>query len=148
MADFMLHELQHDRIIFDHAGYRKALGIFNKHYLVQEKHTPLDTGLFMNIEDDDIKKRVIDILATPYALANWGMHKITVVMEEDILKRSVQTAIYSLKMRRLEMMISDNQKQIRESSSEEDILTLISEQKSLLDAKMAFSEQLGRVVIK
>jgi DNA primase len=148
VADYILHELQHDGIVFEHPGYRKIQGIFNDHYLVQQLTTPIDTNTFLSIQDEDINKSVVDIMSTPYALANWGKHKIPITLEEDILKRSVMSAIYSLKMRRLEMMIAENQKQIKESSSEEDILTLISEQKSLLEAKMAFSEQLGRVVLK
>jgi DNA primase len=148
VADYVLHELLHDGIVFEHPGYRKIIGIFNEHYLAQQQTSPIDTNTFLSIQDEDINKSVVEIMSTPYSLANWGKHKIPVTLEENLLKRSVMSAIYSLKMRRLEIMITENQKQIKESASEDDVIVLISEQKILLEAKMAFSEQLGRVVIK
>jgi hypothetical protein len=144
----LLSDLRHDVIIFDHPGYRKIHGIFNEHYLDKELTEAIDMNVFLTIEDDEIKNCVIDILASPYTLANWEKHSIPVTLEENILKRSAESALYSFKMRRLEMMISENQKQLKEAKSEEDALILIAEQQLLLQAKTIFSAKLGRVVIK
>ncbi len=148
VADYALNELHSDAITFDDPSLQKILQMFYDHYIEQGLSTPLDNNVFLTHTDPDISRTAVDILATPYTLAAWDKHKVPVTLEEDMLKRSIQSAVYSLKMRRLEMMITENQKQIKESADEEEVINLVMEQQALLQAKKAFSAQLGRVVIK
>ncbi|HEY6163235.1 MAG TPA: DNA primase [Bacteroidia bacterium] len=148
VAEYIMQELDHDRIDFDAPHYKRLLDFFYEHYIVQQHTDPIPNNFFLSHAEELVSKTAIDILSSPYSLAAWDKHKIPVTLEENMLKRSVQSAIYSLKMRRLEMMITENQKQLKECTNEEDVLILITEQQSLLEAKKAFSAQLGRVVIK
>ncbi len=69
-------------------------------------------------------------------------------MEEDILKKSLYHAVYALKSRKLEMMIHDIQKRLKENPPEEEMLTLMQTQHQLLQAKKTFNALLGRIVLK
>jgi uncharacterized protein YaaW (UPF0174 family) len=90
----------------------------------------------------------VDLISTPYSLAKWEDHSIFTTMEEDILKKSLYNAVYALKSRRLEMMIHDIQKRIKEKPLEEELMTLMQTQHQLLEAKKTFNALLGRIIVK
>jgi hypothetical protein len=90
----------------------------------------------------------VDLLSSPYHLSNWEQHDIFITFEEDVLKKSIYNAIYALKARKLEIMIQDNQKRLRENPPEEEMLTLMQTQQQLLEAKKIFNALLGRIVVK
>ncbi|MBA3972433.1 MAG: hypothetical protein H0X46_09900 [Bacteroidetes bacterium] len=45
-------------------------------------------------------------------------------------------------------MIYDNQKRLKENPPEEELMTLLQTQQSLLEAKKVFNNMLGRIVVK
>lgn len=147
VAEYILHELQHDEIIFENPAYAKLISELNNYFL-SGNATPPPQNFYVHHADSLISSIAIDILSSPYTLANWDKHNIPVKKEEDQLKHSVVSAIMAVKLRRLEKMIIDNQKLIKASETEEELLTLLQEQHALLEAKKHFASQMGRVVIK
>ncbi len=69
-------------------------------------------------------------------------------MEEDVLKKSLYHAVYALKSRRLEMMIHDIQKRLKENPPDEEMMTLMQTQQQLLKTKKELNVLLGRIVVK
>ena len=113
-----------------------------------EKETVPDYSFFINHDNPAISSLTVDLISSPYTLSNWEQHSIYITQEEDILKKSVLNAVYALKSRRLEMMINDIQKRLKENPQEEEMITLMQTQHQLLEAKKIFNALLGRVILK
>jgi len=146
LAELIIHELQHDAITLDNALYNTVLNEFIS--CIEKYQTVPDQKHFINHENMEICSLTVDLLSSPYALSNWEQHDIFITMEEDVLKKSIYNAIYSLKSRKLEMMIHDNQKRLKEGPPEEEMMTLIMTQVQLLEAKKTLNALLGRIIVK
>jgi DNA primase len=145
IADYLINEIQNDHLQFDNLTYGKIFQEFlQKH---NEGITP-DSAYFIQHPDLEICQTAVEIISTPYSLANWEKHNIPVQTEEMILKQSSSHAIYALKIHKIEKMIHDNQKRLKESANYEEQMILVQEQKLLVEAKKAFSALLGRIVLK
>lgn len=144
-AYLLVHELQSDNIIIENLLYNSVFNEFSKHL---EKDVIPDTNYFISHENSAICSLTIDLISSPYTLSNWEQHGIFPVKEEEVLKRSLYNAIYALKSRKLEMMIHDIQKRLKENPPEEELMTLMQTQFSLLEAKKVFNNLLGRIVVK
>jgi DNA primase len=144
-AYLLIHELQHDNIVLENLLYNSVYNEFVQHL---EKNVVPDTNFFISHENDAICSLTIDLISSPYSLANWEQHSIYTIKEEDILKRSLYNAIYALKSRKLEIMIYDIQKRLKEKPPEEELMTLMQTQQQLLEAKKVFNALLGRIVLK
>ncbi len=144
-AYLIIHELQHDNIILENLLYNS---IFNEFVQQLEQENVPDYSFFINHENPSISALTVDLISSPYTLSKWDQHSIYTTMEEDILKKSVLNAVYALKSRRLEMMIHDIQKRLKENPAEEEMVTLMQTQHQLLEAKKVFNNLLGRIVLK
>lgn len=145
VAYLLIHELQNDNIVIENLLYNSVFSEFVEHL---EKDTVPDTNYFISHENAAICSLTIDLISSPYTLSKWEDHGIYPTKEEDILKRSLYNAIYALKSRKIEMMIHDNQKRLKENPPEEEMMALMATQQSLLEAKKVFNNMLGRIVVK
>jgi DNA primase len=145
VADFIVVETEHEQFPFETEVYRKIMEDYVKHH---HEGVALDHNYFVNHADKTVCEVTVDFVTTPYQLSNWERHFIYVHQEIEALHRAALSAINSLQLRRLEVMILDVQKELRESENYEDQLILIQKQKSLVEAKKEFSKKLGRVVLK
>jgi hypothetical protein len=145
VAYLLIHELQHDNIVIENLLYNNVYNEFVQHL---EKGIVPDTNYFITHENSAVSTLTIDLIASPYFLSNWEQHSIYITREEDILKRSVYNAIYALKSRKLEIMMGDIQKRLKENPGEEEMLTLMQTHHSLVEAKKVFNALLGRIVVK
>ncbi len=145
ISQFLIQELQNDNIVINNLLYNSVFNEFVQHL---EKDSVPDTNYFIGHENSAICSLTIDLISSPYTLANWEQHGIYPTEEKTVLKRSVDNAIYALKSRKIEMMIYDIQKRLKENPPEEEMMTLMQTQQSLLEAKKAFNSMLGRIVVK
>ncbi len=145
VAYLLTHELQSDNIVIENLLYNSIFSEFLEHL---EKDSVPDTNYFISHENAAICSLTIDLISSPYSLSKWEDHGIYPTKEEDILKRSLYNAIYALKSRKIEMMIHDNQKRLKENPPEEEMMALMATQQSLLEAKKVFNNMLGRIVVK
>ena len=144
-AYLIIHELQHDNIVLENLLYNS---IFNEFVQQLEKDLVPDYSFFINHENPAISALTVDLISSPYTLSNWEQHSIYITQEEDILKKSVLNAVYALKSRRLEIMIHDIQKRLKEKPEEGEMITLMQTQHQLLEAKKVFNALLGRIILK
>ncbi|HEV7231290.1 MAG TPA: DNA primase [Bacteroidia bacterium] len=145
VSEYVVHEVHGDNIEFENPVYRKLF----QEFILKEDEIP-DTNYFIQHPDPEISKATVEIISTPYSLANWDKHDIEVITEgsKGELKKSVCHAIYALKIRKIEKMIHDNQKRLKESGNYEEQLILVQEQQLLVQAKKSFAALLGRVILK
>ncbi len=145
LAALIVHELLHDAIVFENTIYNDVYNEFVKH--LENDKVP-DYNYFISHENLAICQLTVDLISSPYSLSNWEQHSIYTTMEEDILKRSLYNAVYALKSRRLEMMIHEIQKKIKENPPEDELMALMQTQHQLLAAKRTFNALLGRIIVK
>jgi DNA primase len=147
-AEFLLNELDHDQMHFENPVYHKILDEFRTH--IGHGNIP-DLNYFVNYPGKEVNLLAIDLVTIPYQLSDWEKHFIYVQTEAMVLRRAALHAAHSLKLRSIELMINDKRKQVRELEEQqkfEDMLIVLSELKSLEEAKKHFSSLLGRVVIR
>jgi DNA primase len=145
VAEYVIQHLLHDHIVFENVLYRKIIDVF-----VSASGTGKNLSFhdFVHHSDPDVSRVAVEISSTPYTLADWEKRfGIPVLTEEMLLKKAAETAIYSLKIRHLEKMISENQKQIHSAEDYEAENLLVMHQR-LLQAKIFFARELGRVVVR
>lgn len=145
VAELLIHELQHDNIVLENLLYNS---IYNEFVNQLNQNNIPDYNFFIAHENNAIASLTVDLMSSPYSLSNWEQHSIYITMEEDVLKKSVLNAVYSLKSRRLEMMIYDIQKRLKENPPEEELIQLMQTQHQLLEAKKEFNALLGRIIVK
>lgn len=145
LAALAIHELQHDNIVFENALYNSIYIEFVQH--LDNEKVP-DYNYFISHENTAISYLTVDLISSPYFLSNWEQHSIYTTMEEDVLKKSLYHAVYALKSRRLEMMIHDIQKLLKENPPDEEMMTLMQTQHQLLKTKKELNVLLGRIVVK
>lgn len=144
-AELIIHELQHDNISFENTVYNT---IYNEFVKQLENSVIPDYNHFINHEDLSVASLIVDLISSPYSLSNWEQHSIYITTEEEILAKSIYSAVNALKSRRLEMMIYDIQKKLQEKPSEEEQLQLMQTQHLLLEAKKTLNSLLGRIIVK
>ena len=145
LAALLIHELENDNIVFENPLYKAIYTEFVESINNDIIH---DYNHFINHANNEIAYLTVDLISSPYALSKWEDHSIYPTLEEHILKKSAYHAIYALKSRKLEMMIHDIQKKLKENPPEEEMLSLMQTQQQLLQAKKMFNSLLGRIILK
>ncbi|MCX6294636.1 MAG: DNA primase [Bacteroidetes bacterium] len=145
VAYVIIQELKNDTIILENLLYNTAYNEFVEHL---EKDVIPDINYFINHENSALSSLTIDLISEPYFLSNWEQHGIYPPKEIDILKHSAYKAIYTLKCRKLEMMIYNIQKRIKDNPPEEELMTLLQTNISLQNAYKVFNNILGRIIVK
>ena len=104
---------------------------------------------FIHHENPDISSLAIDLTTFPYTIADWHKkHDILVPNEEDTLKATVEKVIYAFKIKHIMKIISETQKQLQNATSDDDILTLVAQKRSLDEVKNRLTKELGWVVTR
>jgi DNA primase len=120
-----------------------------KEYVKQlENETVPGVNHFLNHENEKISALTVDLISTQYALSNWEDKGIYITKEDDDLKKTAQRAVYTLASKRLETMIHDVEKQLKDCVKEEEIIQLQQLKMGLDKHKKEINLYLGRIVIK
>ena len=145
VAELILHELVQDNIVFQNPAYQF---IYSSYTDGSGKGALPDMNFFVNQGDVIISKTVIDLVSSPYTLAKWEQHNILVQTEDQVLKRSVYSAIYSFKSKHIEKLLEENNQLLKTMNNEEQMMALLQQQKQLIEAKKHFNNLLGRIIVK
>jgi DNA primase len=146
VAQFIHDNLSIDNINFENEIYQK---IFDEYSSALLSGNVPSADYFIHYENSEIAQVAIDLSTFPYSLSDWKKAAdITVTKEDDNLEVVVKYVIYSFKLRKINKMISEIQKQLHEAQSEEEIFTLISQQKIFENAKKNFAKELTWVVLR
>ena len=144
MAQFILEEISGE-IQFDHSVYAEILSEYmsfiNKDELPKPNH-------FIQHSNPVISQVATDVMSSRYELSeNWKKHGIYTDTEDVHLRLAVETAVYSLKVKKIEQLIKSAQDQMKSPDVETQNQALEKMSKLLLLKKM-ISEKLGRTVLR
>ncbi len=152
VGEFIIQDILTDKLVFDNAQCQGIFDAYTEKW--EEKALPGNT-FFTEHEDPLIRQLAIDLLANQHTLSkNWEhRHRIYVTGEEEDLKPRVLYAVYGFKLKKLEKMISETQRQIRDAAAENPpdeslLLELMEKSRDLLSRRRLFAAELNRVVTK
>jgi DNA primase len=142
---FIVNELIEDEYTFENPIYHK---IFSEYKEAFKNELVPGEQFFINHSDTEISDFTISLIATPFQLSpNWfdrkGIHTPT---ELEKLKDLVINSVYSLKLRKIEIMIAEIQEEIK-TADEIDVMLLLKKQFDLQTLRSAVSKQLGRIIL-
>ncbi|MCK9616581.1 MAG: DNA primase [Lentimicrobiaceae bacterium] len=144
VANYILNDLKKDNLEFKNPLYQAISAEFSN----MENAFP-DEQYFFNNPNHTLSVAVIDILSTPYQLSkNWSKKHIVVPLEEEKLKEAVDTSILAFKAKRVEQMITDNIRALKLSTDEEEVISILTQLKSLKDISNIINGKLGRIVTR
>ncbi len=147
VGDFILSELEADEVrpldpVFLRL-YQLFLEAANDVY-------PTDAQLF-NHEDEAISSMAIDLSTDAHELSEmWQKHhQIYITTEEDVLKKSVHTAVYAYKLRHVQHMLKEAGEALKQMGpgEEEEQIRLLEKCMALQQAKMEIARHLSYVFI-
>lgn len=144
-AELILHELAQDNIIFKNQAYQFIYNSYSDG--IANGQLP-DMNSFVSHDDVNISKTVIDLVSSPYTLAEWGRHNILVGTEEENLKATIYKYVNTLKAKYIQRMIDENLKLLKDAADENEIIMFQQKQKQLDEAKSYFNNLLGRIIVK
>lgn len=146
VAEFIIRDLEQDEIALDKPVFQK---IFTEMAEVLQSGIVADKVYFLHHADPAVSTAAIDLSLVPYELSpNWEKNYIQVELEALRLKDSIVSALLTFKARKIEQMIAENQRQLKEARGEEEINTLLETQIRLKNTSRMINSELGRIVIK
>jgi len=149
VAAYIVNDIVNDDMKFKNQSYQL---IFDEFVKTIELETLPDGQYFTHHENTEIRNTAIDLLTFPYHLSdNWqNLHHISVPSEDRqiILELSVKNSLLSFKLKKVEDMLTENAKLIKECNDDENLILSMEKQKRLLDIKKAISSMLKRIITK
>ena len=147
VAEFILHDLSVDDIVFETPLYRRILDASKAYF--EEHDTFPDTQFFVNDPDPAYSEAIAGMIATPYELSeNWeAQHEIYTLTELENLKQVVFDPLMRLKLIRVKILIDKLEKTIKTAQSEEEITLLLQEKVKLDEMKAKVSKFFGSIIL-
>ena len=145
-AKFIVNDILQDELEFSEPVYQK---IFDEFAQGVEKEEIPDEKHFINHPEKEINETAVSLLTSPYELSdNWSKNRIVVTTETDVLKKAVTSSVLSFKAKKVDNLILENQKEIRETVSEEDKLILMQKHIKLKGISIRINNELSRIITK
>ncbi len=150
VAHFIVHDLSSDEIRFSDDTLQRIFDEFQG--FIDREELP-DEQYFINHSSRKVASAAIDLLTSPYQLSEkWeSVARIEVTTEAQKLRAAVENSVLSFKAKKIEILIAENQQEIRDAESEEryeDLPDLINRQKELKAISKEINSRLGRVITR
>ncbi len=145
VGDFVLNELTNDGLEPENAEFRSLFLLFSE---AEEGLYP-DESYFLHHPDSAISSTAIHLTSNPHVLSDhWReRHQVYITNEEDLLRKTVLTAVYSFKMRRLLMMLKTAQDKLKLSTDDSEQLSILKSLLGLQKAQKELGAQLSYVLM-
>jgi len=143
-------ELERDGILLANENYQKILDLYVAKVRSEENNLP-SLDYFLQHEDPKVSNIAVDVITSQHSLSeNWQLkHFIYTTTEDMRLAESVRSVVFSLKLAKVEAMITTIQQQLKTgTTSDTEINDLLAEQTVLMEAKKLLSAELGRVIVR
>jgi DNA primase len=148
VIEFIHEELLKDELNFDFPLFAK---IFSQFIEGLNENTLYSSSFFLRHEDQEIVSFVSDIESNEQELSNnWvNKHNIFTRLESDDLYSTVIFSVYNFKYNKVDLHLKQLKKRLTtETLEDDDLLLLLSEQMAYERVKKAFSEKLGRIILR
>lgn len=145
VAQMIIDDLLSDEIVFADPVNRVVFDAFNS--ALESGDFPTDQYFFSH-EDEKVSQLAIDLLTSPYKLDQWERHGIFVKREEDMLLKTVQTALLRYKDQVVGAQCKAIDKQLKEEQDPDNQLLLLRQKKQFDDLRVQINKLLGIVIAK
>lgn len=143
VADYIIESIDEDDYIFEDLLCRK---MYEKCNADNKNGTGIREEYFLRNEEREVSELTMRLVSEPYFLSDWKKRNIEINSEKDHLGITVEKAIYSLKSRKVEMMIRELQELIRQPLNDEEMNYFVGRKIKLDEANKEFKKHLGRVI--
>ncbi len=151
VSQFVITEITNDELEFVHPLYKSIFEECMK-LLSQDTNTDLQRH-FLNSENESVKQFTIELISSPYEISNNWEEKLKIStpsifeQENSKLNDHVIESIYSLKLRKVEVMIHTLENELKTKPfSEDGLMKILNELKELIDIKNDLGKQLNIIV--
>jgi DNA primase len=146
VADYILNEVIDEDMIDN----KKLVDVINTYKAWYDAKMEPTEKTFLYHEDQEMAMLVMSVLEFPYEVSEgWKEHYETPVpTREDTYKEEVFSTVNYLKLRKIKRLINLNQKDLEESKSADEQLTLLQTHKVLKDMEIEMTRKIGTVIIK
>lgn len=147
VAEFIVNDLRNDGLELTFEVYAK---VFKEYEKLVEAETVPKPDVMIQHPDPVIARCAVDLLATPYELHDWSKRRIHIPLEEDeeVLERAVTSSLLAFKARRIEQLLADTAKEIKDPARDADIMLLMNRFRELKIINTQINKQLGRIITR
>jgi len=143
IADYIIQNLKADSVNFESLLCQR---IYDECCSMFERSEKINEDYFLRHSDEDMSSFSVSLANDNYIMSDWSRRSIGIKTERDHLGVTVEKAVYSLKSRRVELMIKELQEHIRQPLNDEDLGKMQEQQRRLDTAKRMLKKKLGRVI--
>ena len=149
VAEFIVDELTFDNLKFNDPVLQK---IFDEYVQAIEQNSHPTEQFFVNHPDEEVRMAAINMMSEAYELSkNWEeKHKISITPESapQVVARAVVSSVYSMKIRKVDMMKKEIKEIILNQKPEgEDLELYMRRWKKLDDIQNQMNRMLGRIIV-
>ncbi|NNC84938.1 MAG: hypothetical protein HKN75_02585 [Bacteroidia bacterium] len=147
VVDFLVHEILQDELEFENTTYNAIFKLFEN---AVQANQQLSQHEFTNHSQTHIQTTCIRLLSSQYSLSeNWEKLEVVIPTEKSLLKQSVFGAVYHLKLKRVQLMIEENQSKMQQKvKADEDYTDELKLQRTLENIKSDLTKHSQIVVVK
>lgn len=148
VGDFVVYDLRADDIEMLHPLHQSIykdvceLVLGKRHAEIQD--------YFIHHTDDDVRNMAAGMITSPYQLSEgWEIkYRIFTEREDMVLYKSVMNVLYRFKATKLDQLIDDLKKKLRDATEPEEITSILTTVKDLEAVKKKLSDELTVVIWK
>jgi len=146
VADYLLAELEADSMELFSPVYGKMLMEYQAE--IKEKAFP-DIQVFVNHEDELLRKEASDILANPHQVSdNWKLlHNIEPESEEILVGKAARDVVYRVKLRHIQLKSQQVQEELEAATEDSEIAILLTEKKRLDAIRTELAKLFGTIIL-
>lgn len=147
VAEFIVNDLRNDGLEITFENYRKVFSEFEK---LVDSETEIKPEMMTQHPEPAVARCAVDLLASPYELHDWSKRQIHIPIEEDeeVLERAVTSSLLAFKARRIEQLLAETGKEIKDPEPDTDVMSLMRRFKDLKILNAQINKQLGRIIIR
>jgi DNA primase len=145
IGDFVLHQLNDDDILFTQSAHQQIVEIYQNR---GEEPFPALSELIHH-QNQEIGQIAVDLSSQRHSLSEqWkDKYEILIHTEKDHLQKTVLSAVYNIKLRKVNTLLDANNRKLLSANSDDEFHTILSEQIWLNEVKQALSKQLHFVIL-
>jgi len=148
VIQLIVHEIEKDELNIENPVFNK---IYNEFKVGIENNILHTDSYFIRHGDTEVAKVASDIMSVKHEISpNWSSQNVRIASEVDKLDVAVMNCIYSYKNTKIVLelkAIQDKIDALNPDEEYEEIILLLASQKKLEQAKILFSNKLGRIII-
>ncbi len=145
IVDHIVTEITEDEITFENTLYQDIFNEFAS--MLDQEQVPTEQH-FVHHPNPEVSSLAVNFFSTPYALSErWVEHNIIVTREEDVLKRSIESSLMVLKLRKLEKMISESREALKDVDAE-NLIPLMEKLNRQLAIRKNLAKEIGSTILK